>query len=82
MWKARRRWAAVLVTALAISVSSPLLAAQNDNPTNDLPNPYASAVLELPGERKASPRTKTESFTVRKSVQDRWFATRCRRGRE
>jgi len=74
MTRARVTWPAAFSIAATIVLVPIRLPAQNDNPTNDLPNPYQGAVLELPDGRTWGSTAGVDIDRDGKSV---WAIDRC-----
>jgi sugar lactone lactonase YvrE len=68
------RWATGVAITASIALSPVLLPAQNTAPTNDLPNPYQGAVLQLPGGRTWGATAGVDIDRDGKSV---WAIDRC-----
>ena len=74
MWEAAMRRAALSALATALAVLPMPLRAQNDNPTNDLPNPYVGRVLELPDGRQWG---STAGVDIAPDGETVWAIDRC-----
>jgi sugar lactone lactonase YvrE len=74
MWNAMGGSSSLLVLLATLAASPTVLSAQNENPTNDLLNPYVGRVLELPGGRQWGSTAGVDIAPDGKGV---WAIDRC-----
>jgi hypothetical protein len=74
MIKTRTKWSAGIGIAAMLVAAQIGLPAQNSGPTNDLPNPYVGAVLQLPGGRTWGA---TAGVDIDKDGTSAWAIDRC-----